>query len=1318
MKTPTLAFFILYRWHYGLVILLLCLLSNFASASQPTAFSHWAKTAKIAGAPVSVGMSAQEIDTMLDKMVKQGVTVAEADSDLSNYQSDAQFELELALMKQFADAAHKRGLRVVWYFPALEVITINGKNRKDTLAKLHPEWVQLGLNGQPNVFYGGGGQVFWVPDNAESAWMSPSSKGYRNYFFTRVQKMVTTGIDGLWADVPIYSDFGPTKWSGFNPEAVTRFTADTGLEAPKKEDWTDTTWKRWVQWRHEELARFLKDLTQTARSINPEFTIFAETLSTDYNGGTVYGLDGSYLKNIDGLTEVWEVDSMSNNSGMRNARNDDWISFIAALKYTRGATGDKPSWVFSYGKQPDDAQQVMTQILITGNNPYELQVPEMASSVGDEFRARLFNWSNAYSPYLFNARSDAKTAILSSSASRDYVDKFSGLGMFATTEANGDDLWWSSSEEDSMYQRDYVAEHRGILKILVNEHIPFNVLVSPNAEELKAYQSIFLPNIEAISDKEASLLREFVKQGGTLVITGPNPTGLNQYGEIRDNYALSDLLGFSKTDSLPIEKIHTFGAGQTHYYQERLGKQYLVQKDKNARATLSKIIRESTLIDLSTDADDSIHIESSHLDGYSILQFANFIGLDGQFSIQLSSFKVYNHIAAGKKVTAVYFTNPDTEDSSKTAISFTQKDNIVSFDLSINQYAMVIIEYEGAIEPVNNHVPVAGDDHFQTGSGTALSFTKQMLLANDGDLDNDPLTIVQIDLLTTSGSKLSSQKEGYTYTPAPDFSGVDTLMYTLSDGKSIDTAFIDIEINTGAEKITTSKGKNLNTDTGSGNNSNNNGSGSNNTGGNLDAGSGSDSGNTSNSGTGSSGSNAGTPPSITTISNPIDSDLLTIDANLDDWKYLKSFGKDGDDIQQTKPEGDWLEAWMAHDNQNLYIAYRNDGEINQKKWWQWAIYLDTDSDKSTGFKLNKNMAADYFFNGGSLWKYTGKGKDWSWKVVVAQSDHKVNNDIAELSVPRHLINMKDTIRVAFQVDNLVKKAGKNISIFDHYPNQKDSYFNYRLDMDKQPMAYHSSMSVGKNTGIDFLLTGKDPMGKPLNYKIVTQPKNGQLTGMAAARRYMPNKDFIGKDSFRFKVNNAYFDSAEAVITIIVTKGANSNQVTDIKMDGKFDDWKNIKTFIPDPQDISAPKSKIDWIKAQLAHSKDTLYLSYENHHPIDRSKWWLWESYLDVDNNKRTGYSLNSKVGAEYVVQGNTLFRYTGSGSDWQWKSVRSLKYGLAGKFAEIAIPRKLIDKPKQVRIAFFGNNATYVDKPKQYPNAAVDFYPEQQTGYFQYLLK
>ena len=80
------------------------------------------------------------------------------------------------------------------------------------------------------------------------------------------------------------------------------------------------------------------------------------------------------------------------------------------------------------------------------------------------------------------------------------------------------------------------------------------------------------------------------------------------------------------------------------------------------------------------------------------------------------------------------------------------------------------------ILPVND-LPVAGDDAAATAEDTPVSIS---VLANDSDLDGDPLTIVNAGqpangAAATNGTQL-------VYTPAANFHGVDAFVYTVADG--------------------------------------------------------------------------------------------------------------------------------------------------------------------------------------------------------------------------------------------------------------------------------------------------------------------------------------------------------------------------------------------------------------------------------------------------------------------------------------------------------------------------------------------------------
>lgn len=113
----------------------------------------------------------------------------------------------------------------------------------------HPDWVQVGINGQPNVLYGGEGRVHWIEKDMESAWMSIHSP-YADYFRERIKKLVKTGVDGIWLDVPLFNDMA-VSWADINPYATAKFTADTGLQHPTEVNWENPVWRRWVAWRHQ-----------------------------------------------------------------------------------------------------------------------------------------------------------------------------------------------------------------------------------------------------------------------------------------------------------------------------------------------------------------------------------------------------------------------------------------------------------------------------------------------------------------------------------------------------------------------------------------------------------------------------------------------------------------------------------------------------------------------------------------------------------------------------------------------------------------------------------------------------------------------------------------------------------------------------------------------------------------------------------------------------------------------------------------------------------------------------------------------------------
>jgi len=96
-----------------------------------------------------------------------------------------------------------------------------------------------------------------------------------------------------------------------------------------------------------------------------------------------------------------------------------------------------------------------------------------------------------------------------------------------------------------------------------------------------------------------------------------------------------------------------------------------------------------------------------------------------------------------------------------------------------------------------------------------------------------------------------------------------------------------------------------------------------------------------------------------------------------------------------------------------------------------------------------------------------------------------------------------------------------------------------------PIAQAQLVQTKKNASLDITLSGSDSDGDALTYVVVDSPEHGTLTGSGKNLTYIPNSDYVGTDSFTFKVNDGKIDSSTSTIQITV-KGvegvASSNHV--------------------------------------------------------------------------------------------------------------------------------------------------------------------------------
>ena len=95
-----------------------------------------------------------------------------------------------------------------------------------------------------------------------------------------------------------------------------------------------------------------------------------------------------------------------------------------------------------------------------------------------------------------------------------------------------------------------------------------------------------------------------------------------------------------------------------------------------------------------------------------------------------------------------------------------------------------------------------------------------------------------------------------------------------------------------------------------------------------------------------------------------------------------------------------------------------------------------------------------------------------------------------------------------------------------------------LPVNNPPVAGSQSPSVPQATATPITLSGSDPEGYALNYRVTSQPANGTLTGNAPYLVYTSAPSYTGPDSFSFEAMDSEGQTSLATVSITVTAVSN------------------------------------------------------------------------------------------------------------------------------------------------------------------------------------
>jgi hypothetical protein len=186
--------------------------------------------------------------------------------------------------------------------------------------------------------------------------------------------------------------------------------------------------------------------------------------------------------------------------------------------------------------------------------------------------------------------------------------------------------------------------------------------------------------------------------------------------------------------------------------------------------------------------------------------------------------------------------------------------------------------------------------------------------------------------------------------------------------------------------------------------------------------------------------------------------------------------------------------------------------------------------------------------------------------------------------------------------------------------------------------------------------------------------------------FLPNpySHFASKDinNNNVIVGDGFNDSANTKALAFLPRAG----VGGITIDGLFDDWSGRTAY----SDASNDGLLVNWNQVWTDEGGESLSFSYTNIGDIDKAQLFLWNIYLDTDRQTGTGYGF-SLLGADYLLQGKSLYQYTGTGKDWSWKYINEVNYTVSGVRAELSVAKStlgLANDANSYHALFYGTTA------------------------------
>lgn len=421
------------------------------------------------------------------------------------------------LLGPFVKEFHKYGVRCIIYF--------NGHAFVPEFYQMHPEWVMYTEDGNPHLK---------VYDTGVSA--CPNHPDYREWQANVIRDLCQYDIDGVFLDGDIF--FAPTCYCDTCKKL---FREQYGKEVPKKSDKTHPDWRLFRQFQIDSLTSYVEHLYKALKAERPQSILYCNAGLRTPNWTTgrqnrrlievqdILLSEGGFLYANINNTPIWRTE----------CENKLCVTQSGGKPVISGMAMDHKRWNL-YQLPMAEPRLMMYSAVATGANVSAATASARPENLEKLIKtvAGVHSFVKKNESTLYPTVSNAKTAVLWSNVNADF---YAG-GSVRRTDFTGN---IGKSDVGDLHQ-----EFEGFYDACFRNHIPSDVIdeVSLIDGSLKNFDVVMLPNIACMSGQEMDAVREYVKNGGT-VISSFETSLFNEFGEKREDFGLSDLFGVSLSET-------------------------------------------------------------------------------------------------------------------------------------------------------------------------------------------------------------------------------------------------------------------------------------------------------------------------------------------------------------------------------------------------------------------------------------------------------------------------------------------------------------------------------------------------------------------------------------------------------------------------------------------------------------------------------------------------------------------------------------------------------------------------------------------------